>query len=461
MLRPFALAFALLLPAAAQVKILTIGDSLTDEYGAITDLASFITIDSVYPEPDPPNPDDNPRAFNWPEILELKRSTEADFGTFGEWGGLTFLFDVIPVPFGDLRYKGFEYNFAVASTTSTDWVDLLTGNSSSNGFPLAGVFFPNTRNALFDALPEVDVVVIFLGGNDLKNEYNDLFNDNEPATYYDDLQTRLDTIHGIIRGRRADVPIIVATVPDVGATPNVFETYNIPAQQVTTRAKIEALNQSIISHFSAKPATGVARVDRLTSDILDIILGIEPAPYDLNGTPFVIGGDPYNSPEYLFCKDEFHPNTVAQSLIANEIIEAINQFYPDAVTPLSNREILEELLFLDPDQPYLDWVAGFALALDGPDDDPDRDGLPNLVEMILGTPPNAFSTPFTGSWPDGVSWTPADESYATLAAEESPDLSGWTPVPPARLSVNGSQITATPPAGADRQFLRLEATPRP
>ncbi len=465
MLRPLAAALSMTCAlSTAQVRILTIGDSITDEYEAIADLDNILTIGSVYPEPDPPS--NNPRAFNWPELLESRRFEEADFGPQGEWGGIDYLFGFIPAPFGDLRYQGYQLNFAVVSLTSTDWVNILTGNTSGYDFPLPG-FMNRTRSALFSTLPSADVVVILLGGNDLKNDYFAIFNDGPPEPLFDQIHDRLETIHTIIRGEVPDTPIIVATVPDVGATPNIFEIYNTPGIQEATRAKIAGMNQDIIDTFSAKDDTVVARVDNLTNDLLDIVLGEVSGPYDLNGTVFAIDGDRYNPADHIFCKDDFHPNTVGQALIANEIIAAINQVaatvenFPGTITPFTNREILEQILFLDPDQPYLDWIAPFALVADGPDDDPDRDGLPNLVEMILGTPPNAFSTPFTGGWPDGVSWTPVDDRYAALVAEESPDLGGWSPVPAERISTDGSQVTATPPAGEDHYFLRFHAVPRP
>lgn len=460
--RRFALTLAIASAAhAAPVKILTIGDSLTDEYSEIADLANIITIDVVYPEPDPPNPDNNPTALNWAEILRGHRPAHADFGPFAQWGGLDFIFFIIPDPYGDLRYKGNEYNFAVASTTSTNWIEILTTDGTTSDFPFAGFFFPNTKNALFATLPSVDVAVIFLGGNDLKNDYFAIFNDGPPEPLFTEIHDRIETIHTILRTEAPSLPIIVATVPDVGATPNIFDVYNTPAIQVATRAKIAGMNQDIVDTFSAKPNTVVARVDNLTSDILDIVLGLVPGPYDLNGTEFIIDGEPFNSAPYLFCKDDFHPNTVGQVLIANEIIAAVNELFPDAITPFSNREILDVVLALDPDQPYLDWIAPYGLIDDGPDDDPDRDGLANLIEMILGTPPNAFSTPFSGAWPGGVSWTPADDRYAALTPEESPDLSGWTPVPAERLATDGSQVTATPPAGASSHYLRFRATPKP
>jgi|GEM_PF-745814 len=464
--RPLLALLFLSLPLAGQVRMLVIGDSLSDEYGAVADLADIPLLSpllggSVYPQPDPPS--DNPRAFNWPELLSIKRGSEVDFGPAGTWssyftGGTS----------GDLRLKGYERNFAIVGTTTFNWVILL-GTEDPPPFDLPGDDFPlnllyyETRTSLLEELPNADVVVIMLGGNDLKNDYNDLFNDAEPATFFSTVVARLSNIHAFLRSRRPGVPIVVATVPDVGATPNLHDVYDVPAQQATTRAKIAAMNESIAGTFAAKPATAVARVDRLTDEILDIVLGVEPGPFDLNGTPFVIGGDPANPPDHLFCKDTFHPGTAAQALIANEIIEAIHSLGLGPITPFSHREILGELLGLDPDQPYLDWIAGYDLSLTGMDEDPDGDGLPSLVEMGLGTPPDAVSPPLWGDGATGLSWTPDPDAlrYLRLDAEESTDLLLWEPVPPERISEEAGSVTATPPTGLPRAFLRLDASPRP
>ena len=306
----------------------------------------------------------------------------------------------------------------------------------------------------------IQVAVIFLGGNDLKNDYNDIFNDTESANFFPGILQRLQNIHGFVRNTRAQLPIVVCTIPDVGATPNVNGTYNDPVKAASTRAKIAAFNQSIEDTFAPLYRTEVARIDELTDLVFDLM------PFHLNGTVFTIEGDPENPPDRVFCRDDFHPNTVAQALIANQIIGAVNEFSPitsKTVTPFPDREILQNLLGLDPDQPYLDWVSGYSLTGTGPDDDDDRDGLPNLVEMTLGTRPDEFSSPLTGDWKTGLSWTPdpVGTRYARLFAEESVNLSGWTPVPEMRISENDGTTTVHPAPGLPSSFVRLNAEARP
>lgn len=74
--------------------------------------------------------------------------------------------------------------------------------------------------------------------------------------------------------------------------------------------------------------------------------------------------------------DGFHPATVAQALLADILLDALNRATGRSIPRLTNREILGEVLGLDPGQPYLDWAGpagGFTA-------DPDGDGLPNLAD---------------------------------------------------------------------------------
>src|SRR5690606_21636131 len=95
----------------------------------------------------------------------------------------------------------------------------------------------------------VEAVVILLGANDLKQDYNDLFNDTEPTDYFPDMLDRLNTVYAWVNTSRGLMrpKIVVCTVPDVGATPQISGIYNVPARQATTRAKIANFNQTILT----------------------------------------------------------------------------------------------------------------------------------------------------------------------------------------------------------------------
>ena len=67
------------------------------------------------------------------------------------------------------------------------------------------------------------------------------------------------------------------------------------------------------------------------------------------------------------------------------------------MTPFTNREILESALQLNPDQPYVDWAAGYNLLPDSFDIDSDGDNLSNGIEMLINSSPVIANAPFTGS----------------------------------------------------------------
>ncbi len=424
---------------AAPLRILAIGDSMTEEYA----------FELTFSAPD--SNETNANVRNWPELLRLFRPTEASLGPYESTGGAYL----------DLRNAGHEWNFGIPGTNTRNWVNLLSGNPGDD--PL-GPFYSITQDELEDQIWLAQVVVILVGSNDLKQDYNDLFNDTEPPDYFTRLLNRLNFIYAWvnnIRGPNARPPIVVCTLPDVGATPQISGIYNIPAKQASTRAKIAAFNQSILTWAAGKTINPpvIARIDGLTDRLFD------EQPFQLNGTIFTLPGHPENPPTRVFCKDGFHIATMAQALVANEIMAAINTRLGTNLTPFSNREILQTLLGLNPDQPYLTWVSSAGLPGSPMDADPDFDGLPNVAEYALGTPPGSFSRPFTGSFAPGRSFSwhpdPIGLRYASLIAEESTNLTTWTPVPPARTITAGDGTVSVTPAAGSKGFVRLQANPKP
>lgn len=419
--------------AADPLKVLAIGDSMTEEYA---DEVTFSAPDSS---------PTNANVRNWPELFRIFRPGEVTLGSFK---------DSLP-PYPDRRTMGHRWNFAIPGTNTLNWVSLLGGNW--DGDPLG-----TTKASLQAELLNTPVVVIMLGANDLKQEYNDLFNGTGDTLFLNKVLNRLKAIHGWVHANRGNHPpkIVLCTVPDVGATPQISNIYNDPAKQAATRAKIAALNQAIIAWAASEavPPT-IARLDLLTDRIFDEV------PFQVNGTLFTLAGSAENPPTQVFCKDGFHASTVAQAYIANEIIGALNTATGSSIPKFSDREILRNVLGLNPDRPYLDWIAAAGLGGSGMDDDPDRDQLPNLVEYLLDTPPGHFSRPFTGSFAPGTAlgWTPSEVGlrFGILSAEESGDLKSWTPIPAERLrTAADGKVSATPEAGGTKGFVRLKAVAR-
>lgn len=439
--RALALCLALATPAAAApLRVLAIGDSMTEEYAFELPFAA------------PASNPTNANARSWPELLRIFRPTEATLGP-NESTAFTY---------GDLRNGGQEWNFGIPGMTTRNWFILINTDDPfdpPSGEPL-GFDYYDTRRKLIDELVVAEAVVILLGANDLKQEYNDLFNGTEAPTFYNGVRNRIAAIHDWVRIYRPNVPVVVCTLPDVGATPQISGTYNDPVKQASTRAKIAALNQSVITWAAgkAKPPA-IARIDHLTDRIFD------QQPFHLNGTVFTLAGDPENPPTRVFCRDGFHAATMAQALIANEIMIALEAATGRALTLFPDRGILQYLLGLNPDQPYLDWIAAAGLSGSGMDEDPDLDGFPNLAEYLLDSPPGSFGNPLAGSFSPGSSlgWRSSATAlrFGSLTAEESPDLVQWSPVPGGRTEVAPDGTVSITPAAAQRGFARLRAEAKP
>jgi lysophospholipase L1-like esterase len=310
-------------------------------------------------------------------------------------------------------------------------------------------------------------VVIFLGGNDLKNDYTEIFNDTLPDSFYTGIVDRIFELRTWLAALDPDVKTVVCTVPDVGVAPSVSQTYNDPALRAAARARIAAMNADLASRAAAIANVEVADIHALTLRIED------ETPLKINGTPFTAEGAPENPPDRLFCRDDFHPSTSAQALIANEILRALNRLLGTGAAPLANREILGDVLGLDADQPYLDWIAAQGVEENhrAPSDNPDGDAFDNLAEFAFGlragTPDPGLPAEFTASPAPprlGIIWRPNPEAdgYLAIGAERSVDLLDWTPLSPdAIVPLGDGRYRASVSALAPRAFLRATVKPAP
>ena len=426
------------LPAAAgAAHILVIGDSLSEEYG--------FEIPFSAPDSDPTDAN----TANWVEILANWRNstTGADYCYFGDYEPtLGFYLD--------LRDAGYDYNFGIPAYKITDWLGLLAADS-----PTDGILY-DTRNELLGQLPYVSAVVIMLGGNDLKAQYDRIFNGTEPANFFTLTVTRLMNIANFIANRPLAPPVILCTIPDVGVTPSVAQTYSPTDYQelrLAARAKIQAMNDDLKAR-AATAGYAVADVHALTIRMEDEV------PLRANGQTFLAAANPENLPHYLFCKDGFHPATVAQSLIANEVIGALNQALGTSIAPLANREVMRLIPGLDPDQPFLDWIAGQGVAERGLHDNPEGDAFDNLAEFAFGLHAGSFDPGLGHDWSGlpgerrfGLSWTlnPAADGYLEVVAERSADLGEWTPLAPGEITdLGGGMWRASIGDGDPAAFLR-------
>jgi hypothetical protein len=110
-------------------------------------------------------------------------------------------------------------------------------------------------------------------------------------------------------------------------------------------------------------------------------------------------------------------------------------------------------------------------SLTAPGDDPDGDGLPNLLEYALGTAPgsadstSALALQLASPEPEqaprlALTFTPARIAGLSFAVESSSDLATWSSTPLTDLQAGQphTHTDSVPLAGSTRRFLRLRVT---
>jgi lysophospholipase L1-like esterase len=405
-------------PATAPAEqCLVLGDSLTKEYEA--------EFPGLFPT--------NPTAWlarNWIEILHQHRT---DWFDTGAW-------DV----YADIRATGHAHNWAVPGATTSELKSLLTN-------PINQFWWVNSlkNHIRFD----VERVVIFAGGNDADSYYASLYNGLAGHEVTDVTLSNLQWLVNWVRGVNATVPIVLVSVPHVGCSPQVQEGY--PTDQVKTgrvTAAMDALNASLGAWAQTQGIGFVPGVYALTKSLIS-------EPFRINGINFYRVSDPNAGMRYVFSGDGFHPATSAHAKIAQLVVEAFNSTYPATpIQPLTDDYLTTTVMGLDPNLPFLEWMAGQGLS-GGFADDSDNDGVPNLIDFALDEP--AMPQPVMQGGVLTLSYRPSVvfSEWGTLKAQFSSDLVRWDDVP-AGQTVNhpdGSITVSTDLEG--RAFLRLQASP--
>jgi len=407
---------------AARLKILTIGDSLSKEYQYEVPFSA-------------PEGSATANTKNWVETMTQLRSTLINFGDTKNSS--------------DLRVVGHEYNFSIPGHTAAQWAQILSNNPKTGADIITNYNLVNYVEG-----NDVSVVVIFLGGNDLDNDYGAISKNATPPASLAAIRNNIASIHDYLRSYNATIPIVICTVPDVGATYEVAQANTTPAEKATARQRTAALNADIMAMAATRNAK-VARIDKLTDRLFD------EHPFTINGTEFIYPPDTQNEKHRLFCRDGFHPGAAVQALVANEIIMALNQATTANIPLLGDREILSSVLSFNPDQPYLTWAGSNGGMLDNPD----GDGLPNLAEYLFGTQASKADSPFTYGVNGTISFTPQASAlqFASLTVEESTTLKPgeWTTVPSSRISIGAGGQWTISPSNANHNFYRLAAEAKP
>ena len=285
------------------------------------------------------------------------------------------------------------------------------------------------------------------------------------ADFLDDASFIIDWI----QGHNPGIQVVLANVPHVGITPDVqsrFPTDPVKTGRVT--AVLADLNRQLAA-LAASRGTAYADIFSTTLTLLD------PNPLCIHGIPFTNDGSETGDLDHVWLNGtlsfNFHPNTSAQALIANAVIDALNKRYQTGIAPLTATEILGGLLAKSPaeiDMPFADWMTCHGLAGRPESDDSDGDRLPAGLEFALGLHPAV---------PDGEKVSVARiDAGGTPALEAAypvrlPSSTRFTLTPATSTTLDGpfTPFATTPGTGPDglaravlpltgaREFMRLEA----
>jgi lysophospholipase L1-like esterase len=281
-------------PPFSPVTLVVFGDSLTDEYAPYGYGVA---------------------ARNWVENLAANRSTQVSFGPYS------------PTPWDAVRNTGYAFNFATSGATATD----LPGQV-------------NTLLAYPQAVAGADAVVILVGANDISvAARNGLFLggiDQKLQAATDQVIAATANAVATLRTVRPGLPIVLVSTPDVSQTPLVqFLAFGNTQLLSSVAAATVSLNAR---QASLAAAAGLAFVD---GESLQYAALVNP---DIIAGLSIDGFSAGTSPEDAFVPDGFHPNTALQALLANAIIEQLDRFYPRAITPLTDPEIVQYAVSLTP-----------------------------------------------------------------------------------------------------------------
>jgi lysophospholipase L1-like esterase len=388
------------LPAAEQ--IVTLGDSLTFAYEG-----SFAFEETIFGTTYGDGFGSGVR--NWIEILSSSSYRQNSFD-LGARDSIRILASIFPLRYANLYFRqrnnwavpGFKVDqlrrFVNREATikqllaeDPDFASLLTALNVSD-FNESTDFNVSELETQIASIAER--LTFFIGGNDINAVYGTIYNGDSPGTFVDDFIADSAFILDWVLARKPSLQIVVVNVPHVGITPDVQSSYPTDA---TKTARVTAvlidLNRRLANLATER---GLAYADIFTPTLPLL----NPAPMCIHGMQFQNSGSTTGDLNYVWLNGpvsaNFHPNTNAQAVIANTIIDAFNRRYATGIAPLTATEILGGLLGKTTaaiDMTYATWITNHGFPGVTTDADSDGDGIPNGVEFGLGLNPS-----FHDSW---------------------------------------------------------------
>jgi len=244
-----------------------VGDSLSDEYATY------------------------PYGFyerNWTMLLE-----HTGYGELGDFQS----FRMYP------RLYGYEYNWARAGATTSDVID-------------EGQVLGLSLQILEH---KIEVAVMLIGANDFGAVYNDIYDGTMTQVEIDKFMRDLkDNLKNIIEPLADTSPpiFIVCTIPDLGDTPNHRLGSHPDAEK---REKVSILIREANLYITELAEANGAEVIDTYAWFKAMVVSEE---YRYMGYRLQTGTGGYE-PYHMFCIDTFHPGTLVQCYLANQILSTI------------------------------------------------------------------------------------------------------------------------------------------
>jgi hypothetical protein len=265
---------------------------------------------------------DRSTARNWVE--QLAQDSNVGFGAFSATD-----------PAGP-RNAGFEYNWATSAATSTDMI--ASGQATGCAAQVAS--------------GHVDLVNVFIGGNDFRDVYTVLATQG-PAAAGAALQLAVSTVAtnivtavgtvlspGVL-GANPDVHVIITTIPKLSYLPEI----RLAVQQVPQIQPFVDAVDGATQFLNGLIASIAASSNRIAvADFSTLIDGVFAAKkfkvgnVEVNRTSIE---NPTNDPSYLVLADRLHQGTIGQGLLANLIAETSNDAFGTHIKKLSTHDILQ------------------------------------------------------------------------------------------------------------------------
>jgi lysophospholipase L1-like esterase len=477
------------LPLHAADQVVTLGDSLT--YGYEGEFCFRITVPPAAGSSAGTYGDNMPATVrNWIETLS---STNYRNAYFDQGARVTFRLNFALL--GGNNYTLFlrnRFNWAIPGLKVDQLREFVLGQktflqllaadpdfaplATALGNPLISTFNQgnhfNVTEMNTQITSDAERLVFFIGGNDVRGVYQSIYEGNPVGSFVDDFMADATAILDHVRSKNPNIQLLVVAVPHIGITPDIKST--CPTDPVKTPRVTDMLQDlnARLEALAKQKGGGFADIFTPTLSLLD------SGSYGIHGIPFANSGTATGDLDYLWLNGEFsanfHPNTNAQLVIANEIIRGFNKRYQTGIAPLSATEMLGNVLgksAVQIDMTFANWMTGFGLSGQGENSDADGDGIKAGAEFALGLNPTLSDADQIASarvsggsqlelaYPKRL---PSSTRF-TLQATSSTGLAApFTPIAPApTIGSDGLYRARIPVTPGGRGFLRLESTLAP